>query len=390
MTNAKEREKPQVKIREPKKKTQGIFDNLRPLPHPVEEILGLLPADPASPSTPVSESVSSAPVDKPLVYDSLPSSDISKPPSSTPVATRVATGAATLVNTPVTTPVEEDVKLPSPQYLDATHSGSEARVYSVMYRETISKGERERHFGPAELSKKTGIRSDKTIRVALRGLVTKLSVQILSNVNGSPLGPRYRVFDPKEIIRRRKTVGMEIDPQSKKIITLVETPVSTRVDTGGKNYPGSTVETTPVTPVISTGVIKYKNNHLPLGSDTALSSSKSTAADDGDDAFLESMREIYERATGNTWTTADVITTQSARDVRAEVWGIAICYCVDRAPGHKFERLAYVLDQAREHAEMMKDYSESDLKMILRHSLRTIKRARESGTWELPGGKGSD
>lgn len=44
MTDPKEKApKPLVPTREPKKKTQGIFDNLRPLhqPHPVEEILGL-------------------------------------------------------------------------------------------------------------------------------------------------------------------------------------------------------------------------------------------------------------------------------------------------------------------------------------------------------------
>lgn len=58
MTDPKETSKPKVQIREPKKKTQGIFDNLRKIDtHPVEEILGLVPhaeieRTPPTPPTP--------------------------------------------------------------------------------------------------------------------------------------------------------------------------------------------------------------------------------------------------------------------------------------------------------------------------------------------------
>jgi hypothetical protein len=42
MTDPKEKTKPGVPTRTPQKKTSsGMFDNLRPLPHPIEEILGL-------------------------------------------------------------------------------------------------------------------------------------------------------------------------------------------------------------------------------------------------------------------------------------------------------------------------------------------------------------
>lgn len=59
MVDAKEKQKPTVKTREPKKITHGTFDNLRQLPHPVEELLGLTP-DPfanqtRSPAEPVSD-----------------------------------------------------------------------------------------------------------------------------------------------------------------------------------------------------------------------------------------------------------------------------------------------------------------------------------------------
>ncbi len=43
MTDSNSNSKPLIKTRQPKKVTNsGIFDNLRPLPHPVEEIMGLV------------------------------------------------------------------------------------------------------------------------------------------------------------------------------------------------------------------------------------------------------------------------------------------------------------------------------------------------------------
>jgi hypothetical protein len=305
---------------------------------------------------------------------------------TTPVATGVVTPVATPVATPPPTPVDEAKEKDQNRYLDATHTASEARVYSVMYRETISKGLQERHFGPKELSEKTGIRSDRTIRTALQGLSEKLSIEVLWNVNGNPLGPRYRVYEPREIIRRRKGLGIEIDPQSKKIIgvsTPVATTVATPVGGGGKNYRGTPVKITGVTPVNSTGVYyKYINTNSTLRESATSSSSKSTR-DDDNASFLDSIREVYERATGNAWTTADSLTAQKGNDIPSSVWGIAICHCVDRAPNHRFDRLAYVSTEAREHAEAMKDYSESDLRVILRHSLRQIERARSTGKWTV-------
>ena len=331
-------------------------------------------------------------------------------PVITPVNTPVLTPATTSAPTPVTTTAphpssistNEPAFIPTrtsgeespnqPQYLDATHTASEQRIYSIMYRETVSKGIRERHFGPSELCRKTGIRSDRTIRTALHGLAEKLSIQIVSNVNGNPLGPRYKVFEPKDIVKRRRAAGMEIDPQSKKIInrtvltpvtTPANTPAITTASTGDKNYRGTPAETTPVTPVSSTGVSKYRNNDRLSEGDTASSSSKSSAetADD-DKGFLDLLRELYERATGNSWTTADAVTAQRGQDIPLDVWGIAICYCVDRAPGHKFDRLAYVLEEARRHQEEMNGFSKEDLKLIMRHAMRQIERARASGQWE--------
>ena len=320
-------------------------------------------------------------------------------PVITPVTTTVPTLVETLAHTPVEPPIAENTReenTTQSQYLDATHTGSEQRIYSVMYRETVSKGIRERHFGPSELIRKTGIRSDRTIRTAVRGLIQKLSIEMVSNINGNPLGPRYRIYDPKEIIRRRRTAGIKIDPQSKKVVSIetatpVVTPVVTPVTTappteaatGDKIYRGTTAETTPVTPAISTGVSKYRNYDDRVEATTASSSSKSSDKNsDDDNTFLDSLRDIYERATGNSWTTTDAVTAQKGRDIPLEVWGIAICFCMDRAPGHKFDRLAYVLEEARHHQEEMGSFSHEDLRLIMRHSLRQLERARSSGMWE--------
>jgi hypothetical protein len=178
-----------------------------------------------------------------------------------------------------------------------------------MYRETLSKGQRDRHFGFKELCVKTGIRSDRTIRRALDGLQEKLSVEIVSYFHGNPLGPRYHVYDPKEILKRRRAAGIEIDPQSKKIIstgvdtgvpTGVGTGVQTGVATGGKMYGSTPVETTPVTPVLSTGVNKYRNlsdgaSHLGAAS----SSNQNRRTDDEAFAdFVNLLRENTKEITG--------------------------------------------------------------------------------------------
>ena len=207
----------------------------------------------------------------------------------------VVTPVATPVDAPVTTPAtyspaqaeagRDKVERKPLAFLDATHTASEGRIYSVMYRETISKGIQERHFGPKELCQKTGIRSDRTIRTAIDGLITKLSIEIISHTNGSPLGPRYRVFDPKEIERRRRAVEMVIDTQSKKIITPVATPVITGVATGDKTYRGTGVESTPVTPVNFAGVYINKEN-------TLLSEEKT----DDDDAALAGLNATLKQA----------------------------------------------------------------------------------------------
>ena len=259
----------------------------------------------------------------------------SKPAESTTV--NESTGVGTPVLTPVPTPVQTPVSTPVPTgvpakdstqsssalpgstvpetkpesdfqdkqtYLDATHTASEQRIYSVMYRETLSKGQKERHFGFKELCVKTGIRSDRTMRLALDGLQEKLSVEIVSYFHGSPLGPRYRVYDPKEILKRRRAAGIEIDTQSKRITgtgvgTGVPTGVGTGVPTGGKKYGSTPVESTGVTPVLSTGVYNYinnKNNSEAEFYSGEASSSNQYRRNDDDEAFADFVGLLRENA----------------------------------------------------------------------------------------------
>ena len=234
-------------------------------------------------------------------------------PVDTPVFTPVTTPATTPVDTGATTPVESFSETPrelsrtSPQYLDATHTASEQRVYSVMYRETVSRGVRERHFGPKELCDKTGIRSDRTIRTALDGLIAKQSIEIVSHFNGSPLGPRYRVFDPREIISRRKSAGIEIDSQSKRMSTPVATPVTTGVATGDKNYRGTGVEITGVTGVDFAGVYNKYINTIGRGGESAAGSSSNLPGGD-DEAFaglVEKLRFASREVSGKEPSKAD-------------------------------------------------------------------------------------
>ena len=225
------------------------------------------------------------------------------PEEPTPVETPVATPVGTTVGTTVVEAMpaaSDSPDLPKganqPQYLDATHTASEQRVYSVMYRETISKGIRERHYGPKELCVKTGIRSDKTVRLAVRGLCQKLSIEVVSHDAYFPQGPRYRIYEPKEVQRRRKAVGMEIDPQTKKITTPVSTAVDTTVGTavagGGKSYSSTGAETTGVTPVSSTGVIKEGNSIARAPASAQPSSSNSVAASDDEAALPTALSDL--------------------------------------------------------------------------------------------------
>jgi hypothetical protein len=186
----------------------------------------------------------------------------------------------------------KDVKRGALHHLEASHTASEQKVYAAMFRH-----ERDRHWGFKELSRLTGIRSDITIRKAIHGLLDKLSIEILEYKHGHPLGPRYRVYTPKEIASRRRQAGISIDPQSKRPRTPPETQAVT---------PTYTPQATPISPPAAArrdaagGIIA--NPLTPAYSDESPASNRGPFGGD-DDLFAvmasllpdESPREI-ERA----------------------------------------------------------------------------------------------
>jgi hypothetical protein len=103
--------------------------------------------------------------------------------------------------------------------LDATHTASERSVYSVLYRLTISQGKKECQITNADLRTMTGIGSHNTIREAIRGLIAKVSIEKSGGQDCSHFGARYRIYKPREILTRRRQIGIEIDPASKRIVS---------------------------------------------------------------------------------------------------------------------------------------------------------------------------
>lgn len=191
--------------------------------------------------------------------------------------------------------------------VDATHTASEKIVYSHMYRETVSRGRSEGHFGPALLMKLSGIRSRNTVHKALYGLIEKLSVEKVGESQGTPFGPRYRVYGPQEILRRRKAAGMSIDPQTKRITERDGIPAG--IPAG---IPDGTPPAIPKiwdTPIPESGIVGIPNFGILLNrvntadedSSAGGSSSNGLRRNDDDEAFadfVELMGRTAEEVTG--------------------------------------------------------------------------------------------
>lgn len=206
---------------------------------------------------------------------------------------------------------QEETEEPSSEVfisVDATHTASEKIVYSHMYRETVSKGRLEGHFGPALLMKLSGIRSRNTVHKALYGLIEKLSVEKVAESMGNPFGPRYRVYGPQEILRRRKAAGMVIDPQTKRITERNGIPAGIPT-----SIPGGTplaIAKNWDTPLPDSGMAGIPNSGILLNTvnttdvDSTAEGSSSNRLERNDDeafaSFVELMGRTAEEITGHT------------------------------------------------------------------------------------------
>jgi len=133
----------------------------------------------------------------------------------TAVGTAVTTGANTAVTTAVVNK-KSDLQISQPDSLDATHSNSEARVYSAIKEQLIRNGTEEMRIGLTKLKALTGL-SDKTIRVSIKSLEMKKSIIIKDRSMGI-YGRNYFLPNPSDVIKTRLELGIEIDKISKHLI----------------------------------------------------------------------------------------------------------------------------------------------------------------------------
>jgi len=133
----------------------------------------------------------------------------------TAVGTAVITGANTTVPTAVVNKMS-DLQIYQSDSLDATHSNSEARVYSAIKEQLIRNGTEEIRIGLTKLKALTGL-SDKTIRVSIKSLEMKKSIIIKDSSMGI-YGRKYFLPNPSDVIKTRLELEIEIDKISKHLL----------------------------------------------------------------------------------------------------------------------------------------------------------------------------
>jgi len=203
--------------------------------------------------------------------------------------------------------------------LGGTHTESEQIVYSIMYRDTISKGKNEGYFSLRKLMKKTGIGSDKTVFNALKGLRNKLSIKMVEHSNNKPIGTLYKIFTPKEIFKLRNDNGIIIDINRKRIITTAVTAVDKEISYISRNS-------------INQGgsgkrAASLLNNNQLKDDDIVFDHKRSTIS-------------LYKKYTGNQWRMEDDEFYEVVKDILLEVVEAAIISSILRSKA-KINSFAY-------------------------------------------------
>jgi hypothetical protein len=326
------------------------------------------------------ETKETSPIQEPLTYQT------AKEKLETPTA--VTTALPTAVITEVISEVDSEVKeLPENELvaeplsiaekkqhlrpgkekefvtLDSTHTKSEALVYSIMYRETISKGREEAYFSLRRLARMTGIGSDKTVFTALKGLREKRSIVLVEHSNNSPIGTLYKVLTPKDVMDERKRRKIEINQFTKKIkSTTVTTAVNSQVGSEVETTAVGTVKTTAVTEVKTTTVepntpyiSKYNINNDDSIKNIESSLKSSNTGDDSDDEVFNHRVytiSLYEKYTGNQWRVGDdeFYESDNLKDILSEIVEAAIIASVLRSKT-KINSFAYCEGAIQEFQE---------------------------------------
>jgi hypothetical protein len=273
--------------------------------------------------------------------------------------------------------------------LDATHTQAEKAVYSVMYRECVTKGVNPRRFTTAELMKLTGINSNTTIIRALRGLRAKLSVEIVSREDERRIGVLYRVLAPADILRERAQAGIVIEPRRKMIVS------------GPNSTTGSTTASTSDSTTASTSLssadrrLESAQPDVQDVNNPSLYKNHEEISDDGggtpsshggrDEALLAQVRLLFEQlSNGGTWKDErDLPAFEKIRGV--PLWHVimGLCYSVTRATERRFSSLAYAVPSILQHYETMGEFPDSDMVAIAYQQKRRTLTAIETGKWTV-------
>ena len=279
---------------------------------------------------------------------------------------------------------------PTNQVLDATHSGSEQRVYSQMYRETISKGKQQGYFPIPELKRLTGIRSTNTIRRALIGLIEKQSIRLLEKNQGSHYGSHYRIFGPKEILSNRKKAGIAIDERTKRIIitsrslSLSGSMSDSEMNSSSVSYSRSATESDyddSQNMTVSDEHV-YINNINPIGNTKSSSGPDQKKSDD--EKYNRTLNWFEQLSNGGSWkperddTAYDEIT-------HCNQWHIllGLCYSVSRSPEHKMSSLKYAVPAILNHYRDMAEFPDNILAEIAYKTKMKTLNCLATGNWTV-------
>jgi hypothetical protein len=203
MTNPKEKNKPGVPTRTPQKKTNsGMFDNLRPLPHPIEEILGLGNSSHPIPShpTPTQPDSTQAIPTQPNVPHPIPSHPIPQLSQTTGIApTRDFNKRANSI--------DRDA-MPKGHF-----PGTSYKLYNALYQRTRGAVVPIRTIQATkrELMDWSNIKSKNTIAVNLQILLANGWIKRSLEV-GDHGGSIYEIFTPEEIFDPSHPNPSQIDP----------------------------------------------------------------------------------------------------------------------------------------------------------------------------------
>lgn len=194
MTDPKETGKIEVPTRTPRKKTQGIFDNLRKIPerHPVEEILGLPQEAEASIPTP------STPSSPPTISS----------PSTGSTGATPSIGSALVVRTKTSVSPRRDymkvansiTKQAIPSGVFGEQGGKSKELYDALY--SLTRGavvpRRKIRIPKDRLMRLAGIGSEVTLKKNMQRLrgARLIKESIVAGMHG---GNEYEVFLPEEV-----------------------------------------------------------------------------------------------------------------------------------------------------------------------------------------------